>query len=172
MRRLALLLLAALAAPAWAQNGPLAIDADRAELDESRGVSVYSGDVRLSQGNLTLTGQQLTIRRVDGKDNISATMRGDPAVLTQSASDGSPPVSATAGSMTYNTATRALLLEAGAELRRGEDVLTAERIEYALDEQRMQATGNGKERVRITIPAPTELPQGDAAPDLPAPEAP
>ena len=72
--------------------------------------------------------------------------------------------------MTYETANRRLILEAGAELRRGEDVLTAERIEYAVDAQRMQASGNGKERVRITIPAPTELPDAleDASPaDLP-----
>ena len=165
------LILCLIAGTAQAQNGPLSIDADKAELDEARGVSIYSGDVRLSQGALTLTGQQLTIRRVDQDDNIRATMRGDPAVLTQSASPGQAPVSATAGSMTYETARRRLLLESGAELRRGDDVLTAERIEYSVDAQRMQASGNGKERVRITIPAPTEVPGNlqDATPDdLPA----
>lgn len=158
------------AGAAGAQNGPLSIDADKAELDEQRGVSIYTGDVRLSQGNLTLTGQQLSIRRVDGEDNIRAVMRGEPAVLTQSAQPGQAGVSATAGSMTYETASRRLLLEAGAELRRGEDVLTAERIEYNVDAQRMQASGNGKERVRITIPAPTDVPQSlqDSDPqDLP-----
>lgn len=165
-----MVLLVASLGVAHAQSGPLSIDADTAELDEQRGVSIYSGDVRLSQGKLTLTGQQLTIRRVDRDDNIVATMRGDPAVLTQGADNGQAPVSATAGSMTYETASRRLVLEAGAELRRGEDVLTAERIEYAVDAQRMQATGNGKERVRITIPAPTEVPGAleDASPaDLP-----
>ena len=170
MKRLTALVLVLAGSLAHAQNGPLSIDADKAELDEQRGISIYTGDVRLSQGNLTLTGQQLTIRRVDNDDNIRATMRGDPAVLTQAASDGQAPVSATAGRMTYETANRRLILEAGAELRRGEDVLTAERIEYAVDAQRMQASGNGKERVRITIPAPTELPDAleDASPaDLP-----
>ncbi|MBR9814660.1 lipopolysaccharide transport periplasmic protein LptA [bacterium] len=143
---------------AQAQNGPLSIDADKAELDEQRGVSIYSGDVRLTQGNLTLTGQQLTIRRVDDDDNIRATMRGEPAVLTQGATPGQAAVTATAGNMTYETANRRLLLESGAELRRGEDVLTAERIEYSVDAQRMQASGTGNERVRITIPAPTDVP--------------
>lgn len=166
------LLAALFSAAAVAQTGPLSIDADSAELDEQRGVSIYSGDVRLSQGNLTLTGQQLSIRRVDGDDNIRAVMRGEPAVLTQSAQPGQAAVTATAGSMTYETASRRLLLEAGAELRRGEDVLTAERIEYNVDAQRMQASGNGKDRVRITIPAPTEVPQSlqDTRPDELPPE--
>ncbi|MBV61061.1 lipopolysaccharide transport periplasmic protein LptA [Abyssibacter profundi] len=139
-----------------AQSGRLTVDADRAELDESKGFSVYSGNVQLRQQNIALTGDRLTVSRPDAQ-TLTATMVGEPARLTHQPQGSDAPVIATAGTMTYDTRSRVLTLEGSARIERGADTLSADRIEYNLTDQRMRAAGGESERVRITIPAP-ELP--------------
>ncbi|MEC9407176.1 MAG: lipopolysaccharide transport periplasmic protein LptA [Pseudomonadota bacterium] len=150
---LALLLVGSLAC---AQSGRLTVDADRAELDESKGFSVYSGNVQLRQQNIALSGDRLTVRRPDPR-TLTATMVGEPARLTHQPDASDAAVVATADSMTYDTRSRVLTLEGSARIERGADTLSADKIEYNLTDQRMRAAGGESERVRITIPAP-ELP--------------
>lgn len=138
---------------AWAQDGRLSIDADRAELDETAGTSVYSGNVALTQDGIALTGARLTITRTAERD-LRATMTGSPARLEHTPPGADGTVVATAGRLVYDTTSRKLILEESARIERGADRLTAERIEYDLANQRVKASGNGSERVRITIPAP------------------
>ena len=138
---------------AHAQSGQLTIDADNGELDEPNGYSVYSGNVHLQQQDIDLTGDRLTIERPNNGE-LSATMEGQPAKLTHTPPDADSPIVATARSMTYNATSRQLTLEGGARIERGEDTLSADKIEYNLADRRMRAAGGESERVRITIPAP------------------
>ena len=138
---------------ALAQTGRLTVDADRAELDESQGYSVYSGNVQLQQQGIDLTGDRLTIRR-PSNGQLRATMEGQPARLTHTPDNADGPITATATSMTYDTGSRQLTLEGRARIERGADTLSAGKIEYNLADQRMRAAGGDSERVRITIPAP------------------
>lgn len=143
----------ALGSAASAQSGRLTVDADRAELDESKGFSVYSGNVQLSQQNIELAGDRLTVSRPN-PSTLNATMIGEPARLTHTPENADQPVVATAQSMTYDTRSRVLTLEGSARIERGADTLSADKIEYNLTDQRMRAAGGETERVRITIPAP------------------
>ena len=45
---------------------PINLTADRAEMDDSKGISTYTGSVKLIQGSLTLTGERLIVETVDG----------------------------------------------------------------------------------------------------------
>ncbi len=80
---------------ALAQTGRLTVDADRAELDESQGYSVYSGNVQLQQQGIDLTGDRLTIRR-PSNGQLRATMEGQPARLTHTPDNADGPITATA----------------------------------------------------------------------------
>lgn len=138
---------------ASAQTGVLAIDADRAELDEAAGSSVYLGNVNLTQDGIALSGNRLTITRTENRD-LRATMIGNPARLQHTPPGSDRTVVATAGRLVYDTTSRLLVLEESARIARGADRLSAERIEYDLANQRVKASGGDSGRVRITIPAP------------------
>lgn len=137
-------------------NSPLKIEADRAELDEQKGSSVYIGNVALIRGGLKMLGERLVIKRDESSDTVIATLTGQPARAIRDATADSEAIDATAKSIEYNTAQRLLSLSGSAVINRGQSSMKGESIRYELDKSRIEAGGDGRVSFTIDMPAATE----------------
>lgn len=59
------------------------IEADTAELDDIKGITIYRGDVVVVQGSMRITGHTLTVHFDDNGDMELAVMQGTPATYRQ-----------------------------------------------------------------------------------------
>ncbi len=151
------LLLALILIPAnsWALSSdreqPMLIEADRAELDDARGISIYRGNVKVTQGTLVLTGDIMTVYN-KGDDVEKVIMEGKPATYRQRPDNKDKDVRAKALHMEYFTNPEKIILTKQAEVVQEGDVLSSERIEYDVPTDKVNAgTDQPDERVRITI---------------------
>ena len=159
-RSLGLFLAALAAAPATAlpedAQQPIEIESDRAELDEANGVAVYAGDVRMRQGTMIVTAEQLTIRTAaDEVTRITADGDERPATFVQQiepgpATDPDLQVRGRAAQIVYLTADERIEFEGDAELAQATDRFEGERISYDLRERRVNASA-GDDGGRMTF---------------------
>ena len=86
LNQLILLGLAALPMLAWGLSSdsqqPMMIEADRVELDDAKGVSIYRGRVKVAQGTLLLTGETMTVHN-KGNRIEKVIVEGKPATYQQ-----------------------------------------------------------------------------------------
>ena len=144
---------------------PMLIEADRAELDDGKGISIYRGNVKVTQGTLVLTGEVMTVYN-KGDDVEKVIMEGNPATYRQRPDDKDQDVRAKAMRMEYYTNPEHIILLDQAEVEQEGDKLRSDRIEYDVVEDRVNAgTNEPNERVKITIqPKPEKTPEKPAKP--------
>ncbi|MCA1804165.1 MAG: hypothetical protein LC646_02110 [Xanthomonadaceae bacterium] len=86
-----LLLCLCLPLPSWALSSdreqPMYIESDQAELDDQKGISIYIGNVRVTQGTLVLTGEHMTVYQ-DGANLDRVILLGKPATETRKGASG------------------------------------------------------------------------------------
>lgn len=129
----AVLCAAFLAAPAHAEKAdrdkPVNLEADTVTLDDIKKVSVYQGNVTLSQGTLTLRADRVQVTQsADGLEQVSAT--GRPVAFRQKLDGSTDYIEGFADRIEYNGVTSQLELIGQARLRRGSDELRGEQISY------------------------------------------
>jgi len=133
---------------------PVQGEADRAELDERRGVAVYTGSVRLRQGRLEARGERLTVH-TDAEGRLTrAVVTGAPATCRRApASPGAGAVECRARRIEYLPQREALVLTGEAVLHQGPNVFRSEHIAYDLAREvvRAEPRTHGGGRVRVTI---------------------
>lgn len=153
-------------------RGPVTIQADQAELSQQEGLSVYTGNVRLTQGELVITGDRLVVRHSQEGRPLQARVTGSPATYDQPTSADSPSVHGQARHIEYNAESDILVLEGSARVTRGRNMVEGAMIRYDRRRHRILATGDGDGRVQIIL-TPSEHDNGDRAPaqdDRQAPE--
>ena len=147
------------AAPARAlpedRDQPIFIQSDRAERDERKGTTLYTGDVEIDQGSMHISADRVTVRDADEQVNeIVAT--GNPAKMRQKPAPDREPVYARARTIQYDVAEEILTLVEDASVTQEGTTVTEDRIEYFVKGQRVKATGGGatpgKDRVKVVIP--------------------
>jgi lipopolysaccharide export system protein LptA len=150
-----LLLLACTAAPALDsdRDQPIYIEADRVDIDDVRGISVYRGNVRMSQGTLVITGDVVTTHHDADHHLTRAVSEGAPASYRQLLEGQSRELEAYAPRMEYRVDERLIYLLDGARVIQGKSVFEGNRIEYDMAEDVIRAEGDasGKGRVRAVI---------------------
>lgn len=157
-RQLLTVVLLATALPANAQTGsgePITLDADQAEIDNISGVSVYTGDVVLTQGLREITGYRMTVHtRARGRELDHVVVEGAPAVYTQRPDGEGDILRAEAPRMEYHASgpERVILLDGG-RLTQGRNEFTGETIHYNLETEVVDARGDDEtgRRIRITL---------------------
>lgn len=142
---------------ATARDGdqPIMLSADRAEIDNSKGVSVYRGDVVLTQGTQTITGEVMHVYYVPNSRELDhIVVEGDPASYRELPEGESEYVHAKAPRMEYYAAGphRIHLLQ-GATLWQGRNTFRGKEVVYNIEADKVVArSGTGKaSRVHITI---------------------
>lgn len=133
------------------RDQPMQIEADRVELDDAAGVSVYRGNVKVVQGTLVLTGDVMTVY-TKGEQVEKVIMEGKPATYRQRPDGKDQDVRARALRMEYYTTPERVVLLGKAEVDQQGDKLRSERIDYDIASDKVRAgTQAPNERVRITI---------------------
>lgn len=138
-------------------KGPIKVTSQRADIDEQGKLMLYRGNVLLVSGQLELKGERLELRQpVPGQ--FEANLTGKPARLMQQGQKKTPPMSASAAQIVYNTRAATLELSGGATLSRGPDVLTGDSIRYDLASRRISASGTDGEQIKFVIQPPQDSP--------------
>ncbi len=129
---------------------PISIKADSAEINDATGISVYVGDVEITQGNTLLTGEEVIVQVVDQKVK-KITSEGTPATFRQTKEDGET-VYAEAEDMVYEIDVNKIVLTNNAKLTEADNTLSSDRIIFYTDTETINAESfGGRDRVNITI---------------------
>ncbi len=132
-------------------NQPMLIEANSAELDDKNGVSIYRGNVKVTQGTLVLTGETMTVYN-SGNDISKVIMEGDPATYRQRPDGKEQDINASARKMEYFKNPDKVILTSDAKVEQEGDILRSEHIVYDIDNDQVTAGGdNPNHRVRITL---------------------
>lgn len=138
------------------------IEADAAELDEQKNVTVYTGNVIVVQGSIRMTGDKMTVYYTDDSDLESVIMVGNPATYKQLPDDSDVYDEAQAKRMEYYSPKNLIVLIDDAVVKQEGLRFSGNRIEYDTENSRIKAKGradsaektdesSGDGRVRITI---------------------
>ncbi|MFN3545265.1 MAG: lipopolysaccharide transport periplasmic protein LptA [Thiobacillus sp.] len=138
------LCVALLAGPAHAEktdrDKPVNLEADTVTLDDIRKVSVYQGNVILSQGTLMLRADRVQVTQNDaGLERVVAT--GRPVAFRQKLDGRDEYIEGFADRIEYNGVTSQLDLIGQARLRRGSDELRGARISYNANTEFYEVVG-------------------------------
>lgn len=131
---------------------PIQIEADRAEITQQSGTSIYSGRVNLKQGDLEMQGERLEIQRDSQSGELKAVLTGKPAQLRQPV-EGGEVVNARADRINYQSNDKSLDLQGNALYERGRDRVSGQSIRYDANAKKLLASGpnQGGGRVQIII---------------------
>ena len=145
---------------------PIVIEAAAAEADNRAQVTIYRGDVVITQGTLRITGDTVWIHYNDANTITKAVSVGKPAKFRQLTDGSEDYMTADAERMEYHADRDLILLLGNARYGEGKDKITAPRIVYDSRRGRVKAgantdgeqtgqTATGEtdkpDRVRITI---------------------
>ena len=164
-----LLILGLLAAPAaWAfsklesSDQPIHVVADQLEVDNKTGVAVFSGAVKATQGDVTITCDRLEVyyeKQDQGKKEQPQGVAGladSGGKVRKVVASGHVRVKqkdrlAVGSRATYWAGGRKLLLEGKATVWRGKSQVSGEKITVFLDQNRSVVHGRPGKRVSVTI---------------------
>lgn len=145
------------------KDQPIEIEADAAELDDKKNVTVYTGNVIVVQGSIRMTGDKMTVYYTENNDLESVIMVGDPATYKQLPDDSDVYDEARAKRMEYYSPKNLIVLIDNAEVKQEGLRFSGNLIEYDTENSRIKAKGqaaktgesddevSGDGRVRITI---------------------
>ncbi|MCP3868950.1 MAG: lipopolysaccharide transport periplasmic protein LptA [Gammaproteobacteria bacterium] len=134
------------------KNQPVYIEADSVEINDGTGISVYQGNVDVTQGSIHLTADKVTVTQRPGNANhIRA--EGNPVTFKQNMEDQKKPIEGSARIAEYDTESEILHMIGNAVLLQGKDSFKSDRISYDRSKSLVRAgtSAKGKERVKISI---------------------
>jgi len=142
------------------RDQPMHLEADSVSIDDASGVSLYEGNVVITQGSLQLWADRLWIHRKDGKTR-KIVSEGNPTRFRQLMDDSGEEVRGHALRAEFYLDRDELLLFDHAVLEQGQDQFRSDRILYNRASALVKAgtSAAGKERVQVIIE-----PQKKAAP--------
>ena len=147
------------------KDKPIEIEADSAELDDKKGVTIYYGNVIVTQGSIRMTGNKMTVYFTD-EDLDTVIMTGKPATYRQLPDNSDIYDEAEALTMEYYELKSLIILKEKALVKQKGLQFSGKRIEYDTVNSRIKAeggvshkqngdgsetTGEKRERVKIII---------------------
>lgn len=146
-RALALGCLLAVCAPAAAEradrNKPVHLEADRVNIDDAKKVSVFEGNVVLTQGTLVIRGNRMVIRE-DKDGYYHGTTYGNPATFRQKREGMDEYIDGYAQRIVYDGKAERLEMFENAKLTRGGDEVLGSYISFDQPTEFFRVVGGGK----------------------------
>ncbi|SDZ93731.1 lipopolysaccharide transport periplasmic protein LptA [Microbulbifer marinus] len=129
---------------------PIKVQAKKLEANRSSNLSVYSGNVVITQGSLEIRADRVEVHGNASGEISRVIATGKPAHFQQQMQQSQSPVKARARRIEYTVASDELHLTGDAHVDRDGNTLTAEKIDYDLNSEQMQAQGqSGEGRVEM-----------------------
>ena len=136
------------------KDQPIQLSSDTAIRNEKGGFTIYSGNVVLNQGSLSIRAEKLKVFHVSGAaTRIVAS--GAPATLSQKPSADKDIVKAAAFEMIYERNLNLVILKKQAELKQANSLVKGDRITYSISEEKVLAesnASNAESRVNVVLP--------------------
>ena len=133
------------------QNQPVRIEADHLEIDDSKRISEYSGNVRMVQGSLNINADRIEFHLDENQNLLWLRIEGRPARFDQ-LNDNNEPVNASALVMDYYESEGRLEMRGEARVKTGEDLIESKRIRLNTANDTVEAGDpDGNSRVRMVI---------------------
>lgn len=124
------------------------IEADQVTFDDARSIAVYQGNVRFTQGSLTIGADRMEVEVKDGALH-HLQIEGQPATFEQQ-SDNGEQLKAHSLRIEHQANQELTVFIGDAHLERGREQISSERIEYRGSSQALQAGGNSG-RVKMVL---------------------
>ena len=129
---------------------PINIKADSAEINDLTGVSVYRGNVKITQGTMQLTGEKVVLETANKKVK-KITAEGNLSTFKQTTDDGKL-INAEAKKMVYKINANEIVLTKNAKLTESGNTFASDRIVFYTDKEIVSAgSSSGNDRVNITV---------------------
>ncbi|KAF0282550.1 lipopolysaccharide transport periplasmic protein LptA [Spiribacter roseus] len=130
---------------------PVELVADRAEVDEAEGISVYRGDVVLTRGALRITGDVMRVFSNGAGELEQVTVNGTPATYRETVADAAPR-RAEAPRMEYFVADpERLILKQGGRLWQGDNTVTGRTVTHYPETARTVAESGADDDERVNV---------------------
>lgn len=135
---------------------PIEIESDAAEIDSAKGVSVYSGDVIMTQGTTRITGDKITVYTIENEiQRVIATGQNTRAYYEELQANNQGLLQAWGYTIDYQLAKDQIELIRNGELKNQGDIFKGEKINYNITLQTVNATSEkqegGNRRVQMVI---------------------
>ena len=155
------------------QEQPILVEADSFELDDTKHISVYIGNVQIDQGSMRILADHVTVQHREDRRPRFVTALGNPVRYRQDVEGEKGEVNAHAQRMEYDADKDELTLIDQAELTQAADRFASDRIVYDRAQARVKAgasaQGTGRVQITITPEKKPDKPAGQKA--APAPKA-
>jgi len=143
------------------QDQPIEIEADTAELDDLKGITIYKGNVIVVQGSIRMTGDKMTVYYTKDSDLDTVIMEGHPATYRQLPDNSEIYDEAEALRMEYYGLKNLIVLINNAVVKQEDLRFSGSHIEYDTERSQIRARGQAEKagdkssgdggRVKITI---------------------
>jgi lipopolysaccharide export system protein LptA len=134
---------------AWAlstdKDQLIEIEADTADLDDEKGITIYRGNVVTTQGSVRMTGDIMTVYFTDGELD-TLIMEGNPATYRQLPDDSKVYDEAEALRMEYYELKNMVILIDKASFKQEGLSFSGNRIEYDTEHSKVKAKGSIKQQ--------------------------
>ncbi len=129
---------------------PIHLEADRAQLDQNTGTSIYEGNVVISQGSMRLTADKVTVYIQEGQlSRMEA--QGTPVTLRYKPTVDQDEVHGQSLRLDYDAKTATAVMTQNAKITQGQDTFIGERVEYQLNNNIVKASGKEGSRIQFII---------------------
>ncbi|MCZ6796839.1 MAG: lipopolysaccharide transport periplasmic protein LptA [Gammaproteobacteria bacterium] len=130
---------------------PIHVEADSLEIRDKENISIYSGNVRLSQGSQEFRGERLVLTFSQQKELVLMTMTGTPATFRQ-IDDQQREMRGQADQMEYRASESTLLLLGNAKFTHVGNTIESNTIRINTETESIQAgSTESDDRVRMLI---------------------
>ncbi len=147
------------------KDQPIEIEADAAELDDMKRISIYTGNVIVIQGSILMTGDKMVVHHKENDDVDKLFMDGKPATYRQLPDNSDVYDEGEALRMEYYEGDNLVILIREAWAKQGDTLISGNRIEYDTELSQVKAwskpkdksktdtgdEGKKRKRVKITI---------------------
>lgn len=140
------------------------VNADHMNMNIESGYSVYTGNVRVSQGELVLTGDKVTLKQNNNNEIEHMTVDGKPARYNHVTEKGEP-IEAESEHMVYNASQNQLIMTINARLKQSDLELNSQKIVYDTLKKIIVAGGDDKAQAGKATPASVTSPQSGKKPE-------
>jgi lipopolysaccharide export system protein LptA len=124
------------------KNQPIEIEADSAELDDKKGVTLYEGNVVVTQGSIRMTGDLMTVHYTQNNELDTVVLTGKPATYRQLPDKSDVYDESEALRMEFYKSKNLIVLINQAKVKQKDVRFSGDRIEYDTENSRIRARGS------------------------------
>ena len=130
---------------AWAlstdKEQPIEIEADSAELDDKKHITIYEGAVVVTQGTIRMTGDRMTVYYTKNNELDTVILTGKPATYRQMPDKGDVYDESEAMRMEFYKSKNLIVLINQAKVKQKDMNFGGDRIEYDTEHSKIRARG-------------------------------